>query len=390
MVATEPIKSVIVAAALALPGVLPRDAQAQSAPERGNVSLKYLLYEDSQDVDVIYPTYTGNEPGKLKRVKVSAPAFSVVAPIGSRWALEGSVIAEEVSGATPRYYSDVSGATTSQGMEDKRIGGDVKVTRYFENASIGVGVTGSHEDDFRSRGISVDGRYYTADRNTTFNIGVGGNWDQIGSTNDPTLDERRKTSEVVFGITRALTRSDIVQVNLSYRYGEGYYSDPYKLYDKRPNRRKQAAGLVRWNHHFARANATLRTGYRYYRDSYGIRAHTFDLAWVQSVTEQFSLTPIVRYYTQSSARFYYDPVTDVAIYPAPLGNPTYSSADQRLSAFGAITLGLKAELVIGDWTTDVKVEQYEQRSSWRVGGDGSPRLDNFQATSLQLGVGKSF
>jgi hypothetical protein len=320
---------------------------------------------------------------------VDAPSFSVVVPMG-RWALDGSLIVEQVSGASPRYYSDISGATVSPGMKDKRTGADVKLTRYFERASLGVGVTGSTENDYRSGAFSLDGRVSTDDLNTTFNFGVGVSDDRINPQNGSNLHEKRRTGELAAGVTRVLTRYDIGQLNVTYSQGSGYYSDPYKLFDNRPSERKQASGLLRWNHHFAGLGSTLRSGYRYYRDSFGISAHTLDAAWVQPLGQYLSLTPLVRYYTQSAARFYYDPVTDINVYPGYIGTLEHYSADQRLSAFGAVTVGLKAEMRFGRWTTDAKVEQYEQRSDWRLGGKGSPNLDAFHATIFQLGVGTNF
>jgi hypothetical protein len=380
----------IVAAAIALPGVMPATATAQSQPTEGNVSLKYLRYQDSQSVQTRYPQYTGNEVERLRRITVNAPSFAIVAPLPGRWSLEGSWLYEEVSGATPRYYSDISGATTTAGMTDERSAGDVKVSYHFDDASLGVGVASSTENDYKSNAISIDGRYATSDRNTSFNLGLASSDDRIEPNNATGLQEKRRTSEIGAGITRVLTRRDVVQLNLTYAKGDGYFDDPYKLFDHRPRVRKQAAALLRWNHHFSAWGATLRSGYRYYRDSYSIRAHTIDLAWVQPLTPTISITPILRYFSQSAAWFYYDPVADVNVYPGPVGSPAYSSPDQRLSAFGAITLGLKAEWKIGRWTTDFKVEQYEQRSNWRVGGEGSPGIDPFHATIFQLGLGTSF
>ena len=43
-----------------------------------------------------------------------------------------------------------------------------------------------------------------------------------------------------------------------------------------------------------------------------------------------------------------------------------------------------------DWTVDVKAERYEQRGSWRVGGQGSPGLEPFRATFVQFGVSTRF
>ena len=48
----------VVAAALSLPGAMPSVARAETAPEQGSVSLKYLYYKDFQETRVTYP----NEP----------------------------------------------------------------------------------------------------------------------------------------------------------------------------------------------------------------------------------------------------------------------------------------------------------------------------------------
>lgn len=380
----------IVLAALSLPGVLPTAARAQGAPEQGIVSLRHLHYEDRQEVRTRYPDYTGNEPGSFKRITVDSPSIYVLAPIAGRWSLEGSLVHDQVSGATPRYYSSVSGATVDKGMEDKRTAGDLKVMRYFDRAAVGVGVTHSTENDYKSSAFSLDGRVSSADNNTTFNLGLGSSNDKISSSNDPDLLKKKRTAEIMAGITQALTANDVAQLNLSYSHGRGYYSDPYKLFDNRPGLRKQAAMLARWNHHVASLGATLRSSYRYYHDSFGIRAHTFEAAWVQPVGGSFLLTPSVRYYTQRAAWFYYDPVADTSIFPGPVGSPTFTSTDQRLSAFGAWTVGLKGEVRLGDWSADMKYERYEQRSEWRSFGKGSPAIDPFIADFVQVGVSKKF
>ena len=67
----------------------------------------------------------------------------------------------------------------------------MKLTRYFERASIGVGVAGSTENDFRSSAVSLDGRVSTDDRNTTLNVGLAHTRDSIGSVND---DHARRSS----------------------------------------------------------------------------------------------------------------------------------------------------------------------------------------------------
>ncbi|MEP7297082.1 MAG: DUF3570 domain-containing protein [Burkholderiales bacterium] len=367
----------IIAAALSLPGVM---AHAEGAPEHGQVSIKYLQYQDSQ-------------PG-LDRIKVKAPSIYVLAPLSSQWAVEGSLVSDSVSGATPRYHSAISGATMN--MTDERHAGDVKVTRYFERSSFSVGVSKSKEHDYDSNALSLDASFSSDDNNRTWNVGVGYSSDKIGSTNDPALHEKKHTGEVMLGVTQALSGDDIVQVNLTYNRGRGFYSDPYKEPDIRPDRRDQRILLTRWNHHFADLGASLRTSYRFYSDTFGIKAHTLGAEWVQPFAGRFTLTPSLRLYSQSAASFYFDPVYDPDVgAPYPPGYftnpPQYISPDQRLSAFGAITVGLKLGVQLApDWSTDLKYERYEQRSNWRIGGNGSPGIDPFKAQFFQLGVNKRF
>lgn len=371
----------IIAAALALPGVMaPGLARADSAPERGEIALKYLHYDDSQ-------------PG-LSRIKVNAPSLYVMVPLSPKWSVEGSLVSDSVSGATPRYHSAISGATKH--MKDQRKAQDIKITRYEERSSYSLGVSHSKEHDYESNAASLDASFSSEDNNRTWNVGLGFADDKIGSHNNPTLHKTKQTLELMAGVTQAWTANDLVQLNVSHNRGHGYYSDPYKDPDVRPDFRNQSILLTRWNHHFDGMNSTLRTSYRYYRDNFGIKAHTLGLDWVQPLGDKFTVTPSLRYYTQTAAKFYYDPVYDPDVgAPYPVGYftnpPKYISADQRLSAFGAITVGLKVAMkVTADWTVDAKVERYEQRSDWRLGGRASPGLDPFRATFFQVGVSTRF
>lgn len=374
---TTPMRTsgAIVLAALALPGVWAPPAHAETAPEKGVIAFKYLYYQDSQ-------------PG-LKRITVNSPSVYVLAPIGSNWSVEGSLVIDSLSGATPRWQTAVSSASR---MSEERAAGDIKVTRYFDRSSYSVGLSHSSENDYVSTAISLNGSWSTADNNTTWNIGVASSEDKIeptdGGVNSIGLRNKR-SDEMVIGLTQVLSRTDIVQLNATLSAGEGFYSDPYKLLDVRPEVRKQAAALARWNHHFEGDGSTLRSSYRYYRDTYGVKAHTFQFDWAKPVSESLMLTPLLRYYSQSAARFYVEPVYDntgAVVFPVPAAGQLISG-DQRLSAYGAVTLGLKVDYKLTeDWAVDGKLETYEQRGDWHLGGKGTKGLDPFRATFVQFGA----
>jgi hypothetical protein len=367
----------ILAAALLLPGIVAPAAHAETAPEQGVVALKYSSYRDWQ-------------PG-LDRVKVDAPSLYVLAPIDARWSVEGSLVSDAVSGASPRYHSAVSGASK---MDDSRTAGDVKLTHYADRQTFSLGAASSSEHDYRSNTLSGEWRIASEDNNRTWNLGLAYSDDSIGSTNDPTLDAHRRTWQLMAGVTQAWTPVDLVQLNLGLNLGRGHYSDPYKFPDARPDARRQATALLRWNHHVEALQATLRSSWRVYDDSWGVRAHTLEAAWVQPVAAGWTLTPMLRYTTQRAARFYFDPVYDAAMgepFPPGFANLRHYSADQRLSAFGAATAGLRVDWAVDSrWKLDLSYARYEQRADWRLGGDGSPGLAPFSAQWWQLGVSRSF
>ena len=377
-------------AALALPGVLPAVAVAEEAPEQGVLALKYLVYDETQTVRTRYPYYDGSEPGRADRVRVLSPAVHLLAPLGRRWSLEAGAVLDDVSGASPRYYSDLSGASH---MSDRRTAYDAKITRHFERGALALGAMQSDENDYLSRAASVEARWSTADNNTTFNLGLGATRDLIRPTKGGVLgvtSEHRNSGEAVFGFTLAASPNDLLQFTLAFSRGEGYFSDPYKLGDRRPRERDTQTLTLRWNRFFEPVEGTLRSSLRQHLDSFGVRATTLEWQWVQPLPRALTLSPSLRYYTQSAADFYLDPVSDLAVYPGALSSEGFNSADTRLAGFGAITLGLKLEWRWQAWSFDIKLDRYEQRAEWRSGGPGSPGIDPIQATLVQLGTSLRF
>lgn len=361
-----PLGTGILVAALAIPGI--QAAHADTAPERAQISYKFLDYQDSQ-------------PG-WERIGVHARALSVLVPIAGEWSLEGSITSDTVSGASPAYHSQ---RFRSGRMEDKRTGRDIKVTRYFPRGSLSVGIADSRESDYISRSFFVSGSLSTEDKNTTFSAGVGQSNDHINVPEIGVNNESKRVRDMMLGITKILSPTDIVQLTVTHAEAEGYLSDPYKYRDNRPDSKYQTAILGRWNHHFAASAGTTRLSYRYYTDSFDIHAHTVTAEYVQPLPWEFTVTPIIRLHAQSAASFYLDPVNP----PFPTIRPRteVQSQDQRLSAFGGASLGIKvSKRITPDLVVDGRYEYYEQRSSWYPFGNGSPGIEPFRANMLQLGI----
>ena len=361
----------LIAAALALPGVLSSNAHAQAAPDQGVVALRYYDYRDWQ-------------PGG-SRMAVRSPSLYAFVPLSDTWTVEGSVVHDAMSGASPLYHDTLSGAS-GLGITDYRSAADVKVTRYFGGQSVAVGAAYSTERDYESRAASIEWKTWSDDRNRTYALGFGGTHDRIDSVNGTAKNRHRETYDFLAGITQVLRADALIESTLTWSEGRGYYADPYKLLDARPDRRRIVAWLTRYNQYVPAMDATLRIAYRYLDDSFGDRSHMLEAAWVQPLANGFMVTPSLRYLTQSAASFYRDP-------PFPQGFVAGEpfTADARLSAFGAVTAGIRIAKSIGaDVTVDVALNLYRQRADWRAGGNGSPGLAEFSARWIEVGVEKRF
>ncbi|MQA22370.1 DUF3570 domain-containing protein [Rugamonas rivuli] len=364
----------IMTAAMLLPGV---QAHAETPPANGSITLGYLNYKDSQS--------------GLDRITVHSPSVAIMAPVAGVWSIGASLVSDDVSGASPRYHTAISGASH---MQDHRTAGDASATRYFERGTVTVGAAYSTEHDYVSRALSLQGSLESESKNTTWSVGIGHSDDRIDPVNKIVSNEKKRTSSLLLGVTQVLTANDIAQLTLTHGQGEGYFSDPYKAFDNRPRSRNETTLLARWNHHLASTGGTSRLSYRYYRDSFGVRGHTLGAEYVQPLSQGWTVTPEVRLYSQSAASFYYDPVYDAKLgapFPPGYNGSGYMSADQRLSGFGAVTLGLKVSKQLDKlWSVDVKASAYQQRGSWRLFHDGSPGLDALRAQTIQIAINRQW
>lgn len=361
--------SVLLAAALALPSINP--AHAETAPERGIISYKYLDYLDSQPGD--------------DRIKVHASSVMVMTPIAGEWAVSGTYTTDSISGASPAYHT-----RQLTKMEDFRRAIDLRLTRYLPRGTVAVGTTYSNESDYVSRGLSLQGTVSTEDNNTTFNAGIGISNDEINPSNQAVVGETKQVTDWLWGITQILTAEDIVQLSLGYSKGRGYFSDPYKFLDERPRGRDHSTVLVRWNHHFPQTAGTSHLSYRYYTDTYKIRAHTIATEYIQPLAHGWTITPLARFYTQTAANFFLEPGSGSAP-PFPAFDAKFYSLDQRLSEYGAVTLGFKvAKQLDPDWLVDLKYEYYRQKGSWAATANGSQGLEPFSFRSIQIGLSRKF
>lgn len=361
----------LLTSALAIPGVagsLP--ARAEDNPDAPMVRFKYAYYDERQE-------------GGEDRMQVWAPMTWFRLPVGEKTAVEGHFVYDSMSGASPLFHSTLSGAT-GIGVDDNRRAADLRVTHSFENFSVAVGTAFSHEDDYESKGGVLETSIWTPDKDTTFTIGAGYNTDDITSTNDAELDEERDTQSYLLGVTQIINPTSVIQGNLTYSSGDGYFSDPYKPLDRRPRSRDQFAALARYVLFLEDFEGSLHTDYRIFWDSWKTFSHTVEVSWYQPLGENWLIRPGLRYYIQKKAELF------SSIFPPDDVESIYT-ADQRLSTFGGVTASLKLirELPQG-FSLDGGFYYIFQHPDLALGYNGSSVIEDFHAWFFLIGLGKSF
>lgn len=367
----------LLAAAMALPMVacIPGAAVAGSAPEQTTIGFKYLSYKDYERT--------------VDRMKITVPQLWLDTALTTDLQLQASTLVDSISGASPIR------ANVLKPVNDTRHASDLKLTKYFEEFSIGLAASDSRESDYLSKSVSLDTRIDFNDRNTTLALGYSATRDDIDNPADATrFDRRKSTDDFLIGVTQLIDPQSLFQINLAWSRGNGYYSDPYKNFEQRPESRRQTALLMRYVGFVPRFDGALHADYRYFQSDWGVNADTIDVSWYQNLEGGWQVIPGARYYRQHQADFYFND----ADYPTGRDllrffstNPRYYSADQRLASFGGMTYSLKLAKNFADgWQSDIKYEQYRQSAGLYFGGTGTGNLNTFYAKAITFGVSKTF
>ena len=359
----------LLAATAALTGVAHAQTPAAS-PSGTEISVRASDYDEDA---------LGSTPldGSDQRYGVRTQQFQLLTPLSDSDRLSVGLTHEVMSGSSPwfsfpdasgRPLQIMSGATIHEERQEiqaawTRDGGGGR--------SVTLNASYSAEDDYHA--VAVGGEW-ARPLTSALTLGLGGSYshdllDPTGAAEFNRIDSASKNTLSAFGsLSLVLDRSSVLQAGLQLTHGQGFLSDPYKrfyagdriLADARPDVRTQGAALLRYRRAFADADAALHADYRYAQDSWGVRSHTFELQWYQTLGTDFRVIPGVRYYTQGAADFY-------APFAAAGSVGRYHSSDYRLAAGGGVSASLDLRKSIGAWELVIGIERHRATSALGFG-----------------------
>lgn len=302
---------------------------------------------------------------------------------------------------------------------------------YLADSTLSFSGGYSDEPDFLSNFGSVNINHEFNDKLTTVSFGYGKTSNQINrstphtaagghnhdyaSPNYPDLNENSQFDNFTLGLSQVLGKNTLFQSTLNYTHQRGYLSNPYKYVyvrgeitaeeyaeientigdpdrsanldwngitrlemvgielfrDSRPKQRNLWSWSNRINQHLPSLNATVHLDYRFFTDDWSVNSHTMEVKWFQSLANGWTVTPSLRYYSQSQADFF------APYFLAPREDGFYSS-DFRLSAFGTLGGGLT---VTKEFARGIKLEtgfEYTAHAgNLKIGGGGVGNYADF-------------
>ena len=368
----SPLMKRLSAPLLALPAYQTGTVLADAPPSFTEVGLRYTHYsEDSIDQDAVIF-------GATDRYDIDVTQLWIEAPLGASWSVALDVQNDYQTGASPWFVGAqqngepgviMSGAS----IQDNRVEVGVTTRYFWADGNAGFAVSHSDEDDYEATALAFDASWNTADDARTWSTSFSSSRDTLNPTQEVipvfVTDEDLDTQSGYFGVSQILSRTAIARIGLSYTVSEGYLSDPYKFRDQRPDTHERLSLSAGYRRFLIDADASIQVDYRYYADSWGTDSHTVELAWAQNLPRSL-LTPYVRYYTQREADFF-SVIADTE-------TPHYAD-DYRLSSYGAVTLGARWAVALGEsWTLELEAERYMTDADWGVfDGEAAPALVDF-------------
>ena len=217
----------------------------------------------------------------------------------------------------------------------------------YENSLFEASFSNHEESDYQAKTLSMDVSQATLSGLGTWHMGYSRGWDKLGKR-DSNLDENINRHRLRLGLTQVLSRQWQGQFNYELVSDSGRLDNPYieaivsnvNVTANYPSTRLGhafSASLLQ----YLRSNTVAKLHYRYFTDSWDIRAHSLSMNYVAPLRNPFwHLDYHVRAYRQSAASFYSDNAGQLN---------TYVSRDKKHSSFYDIELGFNARIDLSQW-----------------------------------------
>jgi hypothetical protein len=288
------------------------------------------LPEDT--AEALYHSYIGGG------VSANGPALLVRKRLADKVSLTASYYVDSVSNAS------IDVVTTASPYREQRTEYGLGADYAYRDSRITLVTSSSREGDYTANRYGMDIAQETFGGMTTVSLGFTRGDDQIGKTNAPEFSDTATHWQYRLGATQILSPRWIMSANAEVLADDGFLGSPYRIArvfgaavpERTPRTRSARAVKLRLIGDL-NARDALHLDYRYYWDTWDIKAHTVEAGYSRHFGDQLLADTSLRYYKQDRALFYSDNAS---------AETTFISRNRQLSTFNSIGLGAKVAYTV--------------------------------------------
>jgi hypothetical protein len=298
--------------------------------------------------DVLFHRYEGGG------VTIQGPSVLVRKKMAEKYAVSANYYLDMVTSAS--IDVEVSGASE---YKEERTQYSLAAEYLRGKTTYNLSYTDSSENDYDAKTTSFGISQDLFGDLTTISMGFSRGMDTVRNSTDPLFEQDTDRWSYRVGVSQILTKTLITSVNLEVITDEGYLNNPYRSYryfnpgdnqlfalaqEIYPRTRTSNAVSIN-GRYFLPYRAAVFGGYRFFTDTWGIRADTFEIGYTQPVRQVWTIEARLRYYRQNNADFYSDIFDRV-------NQQNFLARDKELSTFNsaALRIGASYEFVPSRWT----------------------------------------
>jgi len=273
-------------------------------------------------------------------VRAVGPAFLVRKNVADKVSFNGTYYVDAVSNAS------IDVVTTASPFKETRNSLEAGVDYAVRDTLMSLKLSRSDEPDYVADNLSADISQEVFGGMTTVSLGFSRGSDDVMKSTDPSFEDGVTRWQYRLGVTQILSPRLLASANYEAVSEDGFLGSPYRVArvfgaavpERNPRARSSRALEFRAVYDMGSRDA-LRGSYRYFWDTWDIKAHTFEVGYDRHLQEKWIVGGHLRYYMQDQALFYSDNATS---------ETRYVSRNRQLSKFNDVAIGAKASYTISN------------------------------------------
>jgi hypothetical protein len=264
--------------------------------------------------DIFYSSYKGGG------MDITGESVLVRKKFSEQFSMEANYFIDKVSGASVDVLSNASV------IKDERKQKSLSVDYIHDKTQYNLSYTNSTERDYISNTTHFSLSQDMFGDLTTVTLGFTDSRNKVGENNGTAFRPvvswlgHAESRSYEGGLSQVITKNLISGVTVEVITDQGFLSNPYRSIrfldptvplgyslgtQVYPNTHTSTAAEARAKYYLPyRAAASV--SYRYFSDTFGIRANTIELGYTQPVSDKFIFEGRLRHYSQNHATFYSD------------------------------------------------------------------------------------